>query len=1494
MVGKNNTKLREEKQSNKFYRYSIKRLNIGVASVAVAAGLLFAGNMAVVQAASIQEQEGIETSENVIPEVPVGLQERESAGNNIELENSENEPSSNSIPNNSEQSNAEVSDEKNRVDNNSSEEKNVSTDDAKTPVEENSQDKQSEELAVDSNKEKNKVQNIDKPSSEKSSVADSEEKSIPEDNQQRNRHQNGAKNENTSDNNQQAALDHFAKELAASDNPKQVLRSKLAEVYDPKDVEGLLAEINPQNIRDGLTLREELTKAGLAYAESQRLREKGQIFAVLPTSSRSVRGGQNVANQIQVTNADFKRLDGNNRETDYVHDNEGGYARLDVDIAVSGQVQAGDYFILDYGQYLRPGGLNIPATPKDLIGSDNAIVAKAYYDADQNRVIYRFTDWVNGKNNIRAALRQGTQPFYDKITDNFKNYPVTVTIAGTPYTENIAYHFNNINGDGTSNKYRAVDGTHVETNRTNPNHYTAKEVWYINRDGRNMNHGPHTILFESNTSNLESMKVYEVLDDRAFTDSFNPEVNPRYVREVSGRSYQDSEGVRFNVGNGPATGKKYIVYTVTSPKNQQANQRINSEMHLTLRNKNNESNSREHWKTLTISTTHSSSAASGQNTPGIFVERHRYETVDENGRVVSVDDTITETPQYGTVNEQYTTGAENRPGYTFVRTEAPRNNPTYSPDGRTTSGNFKAGMTQEITYVYQRRQQQVETGPAYEMTVEDSSYPTEFRYDPSLPAGQIREIRPGQDGRVRVLYEHVNPANVPDFNPNNFRYMRGQYWREVSREVVQEPQSQIFGYNFEAITETKTNPDGSVTIIYNTGRRVEIPAAKPKEPLLPSKPIVETTRVTDRHPETGKQVRGSRVTIKIFNPNTNRFEDEKVIFIPDGQDGTDGNNGTNGTSITAKTERGKENPADPNSPSGSWIRVYKVNPDGSQGDLISETFVRDGEKGDPGEQGPQGPQGEKGERGEQGPQGPQGEKGEQGAPGTPGQDGQDGRDGKSVLAKTERGTKADETGKDRPGTWVIIHEDANNNGQVDPGEREISREFIFDGTNGTDGKTPLVESERVEKDPNNPNSESGVKIIVRDPENNEIIKETFVKDGEKGDPGERGEQGPQGPQGEKGEQGAPGTPGQDGQDGRDGKSVLAKTERGTKADETGKDRPGTWVIVHEDANNNGQVDPGEREISREFIFDGVNGTDGNNGADGASITAKTERGKENPADPNSPSGSWIRVYKVNPDGSQGDLISETFVKDGEKGEQGAPGQDGTDGKDGKSVLAKTERGTKADETGKDRPGTWVIVHEDTNNNGQVDPGEREISREFIFDGTDGNNGTDGTSVTAKTERGKENPADPNSPSGSWIRVYKVNPDGSQGDLISETFVKDGEKGDPGEQGPQGPQGEKGEQGTPGTPGQDGQDGKSILAKTERGTKADETGKDRPGTWVIVHEDANNNGQVDPGEREISREFIFDGTDGNNGTDGTSVTAKTERGKENPADPNSPSGSWIRV
>ncbi|MHA6654639.1 Ig-like domain-containing protein [Aerococcus urinae] len=55
MVGKNNYQVKKEKQGNKFYRYSIKRLSVGVASVAVAAGLLFAGDVQVARAAGTND-----------------------------------------------------------------------------------------------------------------------------------------------------------------------------------------------------------------------------------------------------------------------------------------------------------------------------------------------------------------------------------------------------------------------------------------------------------------------------------------------------------------------------------------------------------------------------------------------------------------------------------------------------------------------------------------------------------------------------------------------------------------------------------------------------------------------------------------------------------------------------------------------------------------------------------------------------------------------------------------------------------------------------------------------------------------------------------------------------------------------------------------------------------------------------------------------------------------------------------------------------------------------------------------------------------------------------------------------------------------------------------------------------------------------------------------------------------------------------------------------
>ena len=86
---------------------------------------------------------------------------------------------------------------------------------------------------------------------------------------------------------------------------------------------------------------------------------------------------------------------------------------------------------------------------------------------------------------------------------------------------------------------------------------------------------------------------------------------------------------------------------------------------------------------------------------GKFVEHHIYITKDETGKEISRKSEDGET-QEGKKEETYTTGKKEKDGFEFVRTEKPVNEPTYKENGSETKGNYKAGVTQEITYVYEK------------------------------------------------------------------------------------------------------------------------------------------------------------------------------------------------------------------------------------------------------------------------------------------------------------------------------------------------------------------------------------------------------------------------------------------------------------------------------------------------------------------------------------------------------------------------------------------------------------------------------------------------------------------------------------------------------------------------------------------------------------------------------------------------------------------------
>lgn len=86
---------------------------------------------------------------------------------------------------------------------------------------------------------------------------------------------------------------------------------------------------------------------------------------------------------------------------------------------------------------------------------------------------------------------------------------------------------------------------------------------------------------------------------------------------------------------------------------------------------------------------------------GSFQEHHIYITKDENGKVIKrevVDGKVSD----GTKDMSYTTGKAEKDGFKFVRTENPVEDPSYNEKGESTTGNFKPGVKQEITYVYEK------------------------------------------------------------------------------------------------------------------------------------------------------------------------------------------------------------------------------------------------------------------------------------------------------------------------------------------------------------------------------------------------------------------------------------------------------------------------------------------------------------------------------------------------------------------------------------------------------------------------------------------------------------------------------------------------------------------------------------------------------------------------------------------------------------------------
>ncbi|MDK6234390.1 YSIRK-type signal peptide-containing protein, partial [Aerococcus sp. UMB10185] len=250
--------------SNKFYRYSIKRLNIGVASVAVAAGLLFANQAVSVQADEITAASAVDRVEapadatSSQPEAAPVLE----AAPEAEAKPAEEPAPAAEVP---------VEPEATKLEAPEAEAK------AQAPAEENKESAEKNlnpevgELSDNGKKEA--------PQSQAGNYAAVEGAEIP-----------GASAEAA----REAGLDRLAERFLGAANPQEALRTELKDIYTDEEIDGIVKNVDLAKVSNGRQLMEEVSKAGVQYAGDKR-RTGFAFYAASETPSEVRVGGAPVA-----------------------------------------------------------------------------------------------------------------------------------------------------------------------------------------------------------------------------------------------------------------------------------------------------------------------------------------------------------------------------------------------------------------------------------------------------------------------------------------------------------------------------------------------------------------------------------------------------------------------------------------------------------------------------------------------------------------------------------------------------------------------------------------------------------------------------------------------------------------------------------------------------------------------------------------------------------------------------------------------------------------------------------------------------------------------------------------------------------------------------------------------------------------------------------------------------------------------------------------------
>ena len=180
---------------------------------------------------------------------------------------------------------------------------------------------------------------------------------------------------------------------------------------------------------------------------------------------------------------------------------------------------------------------------------------------------------------------------------------------------------------------------------------------------------------------------------------------------------------------------------------------------------------------------------------GTFKEIHIYVTKDEDGKIISTIQSENKVNGYD--GDEYTTEKNEKDGFEFKGIKDLQDNPTYSTDGKSTTGKIVGDKNQSITYVYEKVVKKEQPAPT------PTPVPTP---QPQPKKGTFKEIHiyvtKDEDGKIISTIQSENKVNGYDGD---------EYTTEKNEKD---------GFEFKGIKDLQDNPTYSTDGKSTTGKIV--------------------------------------------------------------------------------------------------------------------------------------------------------------------------------------------------------------------------------------------------------------------------------------------------------------------------------------------------------------------------------------------------------------------------------------------------------------------------------------------------------------------------------------------------------------------------------------------------------------------------------------------------------------------------------------------------